>query len=77
MHWGLHSATATAVAGTAGAVAGAVTGAVVADCCYGSSKSSVPVIKISKKNKRKRKKYLGTWDDLHLKSSMLWLQTIR
>ena len=56
----LHSATATAIAGTAGAVAGAVTGAVVADCRYGSGKSSVPVIKISKKNKRKRKKYLGT-----------------
>ena len=42
MHWVLHSATATAVVGTAGAVAGAVTGAVVADCCYGFGKSSVP-----------------------------------
>ena len=54
----LHSATATAVAGTAGTAgsAGAVAGAVVTDCRYGSSKNSVPVIKISKKNKRRKKK---------------------
>ena len=45
----------TTVAGTAGAVVSAVTGAVVADCCYGSGKSSVPVINISKKNKKKEK----------------------
>ena len=48
----LHSATATAVAGTAGAVVGAVTGAVVADCCYGSSKSSVPVLKRIKEKEK-------------------------
>ena len=52
---------------------GAVTGAVVADCFYGSGKSSVPVIKSSKKNKRKRKKYLGTRDNLHLESSIPFL----
>ena len=42
----------------------------VADCRYGSGKSSVLVIKISKriKEKEKRKTYLGTQDDLHLKS---------
>ena len=42
----------------------------VADCRYGSGKSSVPVIKISKriKERKKRKTYLGTRDDLRLES---------
>ena len=49
-----------------GGCGGAVT--VTGDCCYGPRKSSVPVMKISKRIKERKKKHLGLEMQMRLES---------